>query len=124
MKTATNYRVFNYELSASNGGTLIYNTQERETPFSNEIKLTPNIGRAKTKTKYWLSEILENGFYGQPTTGLFEIGQIRWNYGDIDDKKHFCIFEYRQDKKVLRIFYFKDFYPRNPKRFTIDFIKG
>lgn len=123
MQTATKYTVFNYDILAYSGGTSIYTTEEVETPLAKEIKVTPNLGRAKTKTKYWISEPNENGNYGQPTTALFDIGQIRWYYGDLESKKHFLIFEYRQDKKVLRIYYFKDFYPKNPRRFTINFIK-
>lgn len=121
--TATNYRIHNYEFYATNGGTSIYLTGDLNSPLSKEIKVTHDIGRAKTKASYWISEPNENGIYGQPTTAMFDVGHIRWSYGDLGNKKHFLIFEYRQDKKVLRIYYFKDFYPKNPKRYTINFIK-
>ena len=123
MDTAKEYQTFIYNLIANNGGTSIYHTEDLESPLTNEIKVTSNIGRAKTKTKFWLSESMENGTYGQPTTALFDVGQLRWNYGDLENKKHLLIFEYRKDRKLLKIYYFKDFYPRNPRRFTISFIK-
>ena len=123
MKAAAQCTTHTYELIAKNGGTSIYRTEGDTAPLTTELKITADLGRAKTKTKYWISEPTENGIYGQPTTALLEVGQMRWSYGDLESKKHFCIFEHRQDKKVLRIYYFKEFYPRNPKRFTINFIK-
>ncbi len=123
METAPQYTIINYDLLANSGGAAIYINEEVELPLSKEIKVTADLGRAKTKTKYWVSEPDKNGNYGQPTTALFDIGQLRWYYGDLESKNHFLIFEYRQDKKVLRIYYFKDFYPKNSRRFTKNFIK-
>jgi hypothetical protein len=100
MKTAPVYTTHTYKLIAKNGGTSIYRTEGDTAPLTTELKITIDLGRAKTKTKHWLTEHDENGNYGQPTTALLEVGQIRWSYGDLESKKHFCLFEYRQDKKV------------------------
>ncbi|WP_286812895.1 MULTISPECIES: hypothetical protein [unclassified Maribacter] len=123
MDIAIKYKVFDFYLLANNGGTTIYSAVEQETPLGKDIKVAQDLARARTKTKYWVSELDENGNYAQPTTAMFSVGQIRWFYGDTENQKNYLIFEYRQDKELLRVFYFKDFHPKNPKRFTINFIK-
>ncbi len=123
MDAATKYQVYTYSSIASNGGTRIFQSKESVSPLTPLIKVTPDIGRAKTKTKYWVSEKEFDGTYGQPSTGMFSTSQRRWFYGDLEDKKHLIVFEFRQDKEVLRTYYFENFYPKNPKRFVTKFIK-
>lgn len=112
-----------YTRLAVNGGTTILQTEDANSPLSDLIKVTQDMGKAKTKAKYWISEQDVKGGYHRPTTAMFSTSQVRWLYGDIDDKKHLMIFESREQGNVLRLYFFKDFYPKSPKRFVIKFIK-
>ncbi|MBO0331133.1 hypothetical protein [[Muricauda] lutisoli] len=111
-----------YDRKGINGGSMKFKYREGIRPVSDWIKITIDMGRSNAKgvTK-WLTEmdnLLENR---QPTTGMFKTSQPRWTFGDLNNKKHLLIFELTQGGKILNIYYFKDYYPRSPKRFALEF---
>lgn len=114
-----------YDRKGINGGSMKFKYREGIRPVSDWIKITIDMGRSKAKgvTK-WLTEMDDRLENRQPTTGMFKTSQPRWTYGDLNNKKHFLIFELTQGGKTLNIYYFKDYYPRSPKNFTLEFAQA
>ncbi|WP_282142619.1 hypothetical protein [Cellulophaga baltica] len=116
------YKVQNYRLHASNGGVSFYESLNEINLVKEKVKITSNLGKAKSTPDFWLSHISEEVTNKQPVTGIFRTSFKRWYYGDQRRKKDLIIFEFRQDKQLLNIYLFKDFRPASPKAFVKKFI--
>ncbi|USD24068.1 hypothetical protein [Flagellimonas marinaquae] len=111
-----------YHRIALSGGTAIYSYDDGLTIFEPYLKTTRDTGKSKAKwVRHWLSESKDPYDYDQPTTGMFNSGEPRFMYGDLNQKKDLVIFELWEMGNVLKIYFFPKFYPKNARGFTKKF---
>lgn len=114
-----------YDRKAISGNVMKFKYRSGISPLRTFVKITRDMGMSKAKgLRNWLTEIVDGEGRPRPITGLFNTSGPRWTYGDIDGKKHLVIFELTEGGNTLNVFYFKDFYPKNPKKFTEQFFRA
>jgi len=82
--------------------------------LTKNIKISNNRFFNNSKTDYLLYQRDVKKWGTNPTTGLFDYNKIYY-IGDVAInriKKHTLIFKYLNDKDILIVYYFKDFYTR------------
>lgn len=114
-----------YDRKAISGNVMIFKYRNGIRPLSPLIKIARDMGMSKAKgLRNWLSEIVDGEVFSNPTTGMFNTSEPRWMFGDLNYKQHLLIFELTDGGNILNVFYFKDYYPRNPKKFTLEFAQA
>lgn len=114
-----------YDRKAISGNVMKFRYRNGIRPLSPFVKIARDMGMSKAKgLRNWLTEINDQEEFTQPTTGMFNTSEPRWMYGDLNEKEHLLIFELTEGGNILNVFYFKDFYPKNPKKFTDQFSRA
>ncbi|MEP3838894.1 MAG: hypothetical protein ABJM36_14675 [Algibacter sp.] len=96
--------VKHYELTEVINGT---------TQFSELINISKNQHFAKSMPVYWFKERNGNKWQKFCTTGLFKSGLTNIFKGDKDHKKHLIVFKFSENAKILKAYFFKDFYTKD-----------
>jgi hypothetical protein len=88
--------------------------------FSQKLNIGINRGFSKAQYTYSL-KIWKGKKWSKQLTGLFPTNRQDLFYGDTEDKKNLVIVKFAESGKVLRVYYFENFYTRRITAFLKTF---
>lgn len=88
--------------------------------FSQRLNISNNRGHSRAKYTYCL-KTWKGKKWSKQLTGLFPTNRPDLFYGDTEDKKNLVIVKFVESGKVLRLYYFENFYTRRLTAFLKTF---
>lgn len=88
--------------------------------FSEKLNISNDRNCAKSSPTFWL-KIRKHNKWSGCITGLFPTNDPDIFYGDTENKRNFILFKFTDNGRVLRLYYFENFYTRRINAFLKTF---
>ncbi len=79
--------------------------------FSEKLNISNDRNCAKSSPTFWL-KIRKHNKWSGCITGLFPTNDPDIFYGDTENKRNFILFKFTDNGRMLRLYYFQNFYTR------------
>ena len=81
--------------------------------LSNKLNISADRNCAKANPDYWVQIRKGNKWLTPRLTGLFKTPRFNTFYGDTQRKRNLVIFEFSNDKRMLKVSYYPKFYTQD-----------
>jgi len=81
--------------------------------LSNKLNISANRNCALSMPEYWLKLHEGNKWAKKWLTGLFKTPNVNIFYGDTKHKTNLLLFEFSNDKRFLKVYFYPNYYTSN-----------